>query len=183
MALNKFQCIGNLCADVEVRQVGQSQVGKVNIALTDKFRKQDGTIGEQTEFVTLEIWDKPNIFPYLLKGVQIYAEGNLRTEKWQDQNGQNRYTTKIRVQAVQLLGSKPQSEQSGTAPAPQYNAPAPPPPYQQPAPQRQAPPAPPQYQPAPAPPQPGQSGNTAYPPMNSPAYTGYDPNDLPPEFM
>lgn len=130
MSINKFIGIGNLCADIEIRQVGQSQVGKVNLAMSERFKKQDGSVGENTEFITLEIWDKTSVFPYLKKGTQVYAEGSIRTDKWTDQNGQQHFATKVRVQNIQLVGQRPQQAQQ---PAPvQYQQPAPPQ-YQQPA--------------------------------------------------
>lgn len=197
MGFQQILLLGNLTRDLEVRQVGQSQVAKTGIAVSEKFRKQDGTTGENTEFFDLEIWDKANIYQYLTKGTMAFIIGQQKTEKWQDQNGQNREAKKIRVQTVQLCGSRPQGQQQA---APGYAAPAPPPAY---PPQGGAPAYPPQgggypqppqqgYAAPPAPgyptppaapaPQPGQPGNQQYPPMNSPAYTQPQPDDLPPGF-
>lgn len=122
MSINKFIGIGNICADVEIRTVGQSQVGKFNIAMTERFKKQDGTAGEQTEFLTCEIWSRDSVLPYLKKGVQVYVEGPIRTEKWTDQNNQPRYSTKCRVQTINLLGQPQQQQaprQQGRPAAPQ----------------------------------------------------------------
>ncbi len=162
MSLNRFMGIGHICADVEVRQVGQSNVGKVTLAMSEKFKKQDGTVGEHTEFLTCDIWGKDAVYPFLKVGVQVYVEGSIRTETWDDPNGQKRYSTKVRVQNIQLLGSRPQAQQQPAQPQahagfsqptysqPQYQAPAPPRPVQ--APQPQMPPQPTVYQqPAPSP--------------------------------
>lgn len=193
MSFQQIILHGNLTRDLEIRQVGEHSVAQTSLAVSEKFRKQDGTTGENTEFFELEIWDKTAVFQFLTKGVQILIVGKVRTEKWQDQNGQNRERKKVRVETIQLCGSKPQN----SAPAPQAPQPpqgyapqyAPQPQYQQPAypqppaqPQRPVAPQPPVAPNAPMPPQPGQPGNQQYPPMNPPQYTGYDPNDLPPDF-
>ena len=184
MSFQQIILHGNLTRDLEIRQVGEHSVAQTSLAVSEKFRKQDGTTGENTEFFELEIWDKTAVFQFLTKGAQILIVGKVRTEKWQDQNGQNRERKKVRVETIQLCGSRPQNAAPAPAPqapqppqgyAPQY---APQPQYQQPA-----PPAPPQYaQPpvAPQPPMPPQAPNAPqYPPMGSPQYSEPDPGDLP----
>ena len=127
-SLNKFIGIGNLCADIEVRQVGQAQVGKVNVAISEKYRKADGSVGENTEFVTIELWDKANIYQYLTKGISIYFEGRLASESWTDAQGAKHATTKVRVANLQILTPRQQAAQpqAAPAPAPQYQQPVPP---------------------------------------------------------
>lgn len=157
MSINKVICIGNLTRDAEVRTVGQNQVAKVGLAMTEKFRKQDGTIGENTEFIDIEVWGQAGVYPYLLKGQMVYVEGSFKTQKWTGQDGAQHQQTFIKAASIQLLGPRPQAQQPAAAPraaapAPQYPA-APPQGY---APQQQAPapPAYPQYPPhtaAPAP--------------------------------
>lgn len=156
---------GNLTRDVEVRQVGQSQVAKTGVAVTEKFRKADGTVAESTEFFDIEIWDKAGVYPYLTKGASVLVVGQQRTDKWQDQNGQNRETKKVRVHVIQLCGVKPQAApQNNTATAPGF---APQPPFQTaPATAPQMPPAQPQYPTPPAPHYPSQpQGGTYAPPV------------------
>ena len=190
MSYQQITILGNLTRDAEVRQVGQSQVAKIGVAVSDRFRKQDGTTGESTEFFDAEIWDKASVYPYLLKGQQVLLVGQFKTERWTDQNGQQRETRKIRVLNIQLCGSRPQAQQAPPAPqapgyapqpAPGYQAPPQPPQYQQPAPAYTpptppAPPAAPAYQ-QPAPPQapaqqyPPQPG---YAPQPAPGFEGPD---------
>ena len=185
MSFQSITILGNLTRDAEVRQVGQSQVAKIGIAVSEKYKDRNGQIQESTEYFDVEVWDKAGVFPYLLKGQAVLIVGQQKTDRWQDQSGQNRETKKVRAQVVQLCGQRPQQQQYQQAP--QYQQPAPPPApgyapqYQQPAPQYQQPPMPPR-QPAPQPPmppQPGQPGNQQYPPMNSPAYTELVSDDLP----
>ena len=144
---------GNCTRDAEVRQVGQSQVAKIGVAVSEKYKGRDGQIQESTEFFDVEIWDKAGVYPYLTKGQSVLIVGQQKTDKWQDQQGQNRESKKVRAQVVQLCGPRPQAQPQAPAqtarpqaPAQPYSQPAPPPQYQQPAPQQYAPPAqPPQY--------------------------------------
>ena len=154
MSYQQILIQGNCTRDAEVRQVGQSQVAKIGVAVSEKYKGRDGQIQESTEFFDVEIWDKAGVYPYLVKGQSVLIIGQQKTDKWQDQQGQNRESKKVRAQVVQLCGPRPQAQPQAPAPAPAYNQPAPPPQYQQPAPKQYAPPAqPPQYGPAPAQPQ------------------------------
>ena len=152
MSYQQILIQGNCTRDAEVRQVGQSQVAKIGVAVSEKYKGRDGQIQESTEFFDVEIWDKAGVYPYLVKGQSVLIVGQQKTDKWQDQQGQNRESKKVRAQVVQLCGPRPQAQQQqqAPAPAPAYNQPAPPPQYQQPAPAPQyAPPAQPQYGPQP----------------------------------
>lgn len=157
MSYQQILIQGNLTRDAEVRQVGQSQVAKIGVAVSEKFKNREGQIQESTEYFDVEIWDKAGVYPYLVKGQSVLIVGQQKTDRWQDQNGQNRESKRVRAQVVQLCGPRPQAQ---TQPAPQaqptYQRPAPAPQapaYAQPAPAPQySAPAPPQYS-APAPPQ------------------------------
>lgn len=150
MGINKFIGVGNLTRDAEVRQVGQNSVARFGLAISEKFRKQDGTIGESTEFLDVDLWGQAGVHQYLVKGQMVYVEGSVRTEQWTGNDGQQRRTTRIRASLIQLLGNRQQAQQHPapapqqyaqvTAPAPQYvPQPAPAPQYRRPAPQPQAP--------------------------------------------
>lgn len=174
MSYQQILIQGNCTRDAEVRQVGQSQVAKIGVAVSEKFRNKEGAIQESTEFFDVEIWDKAGVYPYLTKGQSVLIVGQQKTDKWQDQNGQNRESKKIRAQVVQLCGPRPQAQPQAQAPAPAparpaYNQPAPPPQYQQPAPA----PAP-QYAPT-AQPQPQyQAPTPQYPQQYEPQDNGLD---------
>ena len=185
MSINKVICIGNLTRDAEVRTVGQNQVAKVGLAMTEKFRKQDGTIGENTEFIDIEVWGQAGVYPYLLKGQMVYVEGSIKTQKWTGQDGAQHQQTFIKAASIQLLGQRPQAQQPAAAPraaaptppapqypsappqgyAPQPQAPAPPA-YPQYPPQTAAPAPAPQYPAPPAPPAPQPQGATAAAPTD-----------------
>ena len=188
MSINKFIGVGNITRDAEVRQVGQNNVAKFSIAMNEKFKKQDGTIGENTEYLDVEYWGNTNVHQFLTKGQLVYVEGPIKTEKWTGNDGVTKSSTKVRAMTIQLLGSKRENAQ---APAPAQptppQAPAPAPyPNQAPYPQQ---PKYPGYQPQPGypqvtyaqptPPPPTTAQPPQYPPMNSAAYTQNNPDDLP----
>lgn len=139
MSLNKFIGIGNITRDAEVREVGQSKVARFAIAMNEKFRKQDGTVGETTEFMEVELWNQVGVFQYLRKGQLVYVEGSIRTEKWTGNDGVEKTSIKLRAMSVQLLGrpqaTTPAQPQATHAPSfppqpgyaqPTYSAPVPP---------------------------------------------------------
>ena len=169
MSYQQILIQGNCTRDAEVRQVGQSQVAKIGVAVSEKYKGRDGQIQESTEFFDVEIWDKAGVYPYLVKGQSVLIVGQQKTDKWQDQQGQNRESKKVRAQVVQLCGPRPQAQPQAPAPAPAYNQPAPPRQYQQPAPA----PAP-QYAP-PAQPQPQYGPQPGY----APQYGQQEGPDLP----
>lgn len=159
--------IGNLTRDVEVREVGQNKVARFAIAMNEKYRKQDGTMAETTEFMEVEYWGNSGVFQYLTKGQMVYVEGSIRTEKWTGNDGVERSTTKLRAREIQLLGSRQQQPQQTPAPqqapAPQqYQRPVPP------RPQTPRPPVPQQYQ-QPAP----QPSPNPYQNFSQPSASGY----------
>lgn len=109
--INKVILVGNLGADPETRYTpGGSAVTKVRVATTESWK--DRQTGEQQEHTE---WHRVVFFgrlaevaaEYLRKGSQVYIEGSLRTDKWQDQQGQDRYTTEVRGRDMQMLGGRP----------------------------------------------------------------------------
>lgn len=114
-SVNKVILIGNLGKDPEVRSFSNGdQVANVSIATTEKWKdKQTGELKEHTEWVSLVFTGKlaDIAAKYLRKGSQVYVEGSLRTRKWQDKNGQDRYTTEVRVDSMQMLGGRPDGQQ------------------------------------------------------------------------
>jgi single-strand DNA-binding protein len=106
MAVNKVILIGNLGADPEVKELdGGKKVANFNIATTERYTDKSGNKQEATEWHRLELWDglAGLAQQYLKKGDKVYVEGKLKTDSWQDGDGNNRYTTKIRVLSMQFL--------------------------------------------------------------------------------
>ncbi len=108
--LNKAMLIGNLGADPEVRHMPTGGA-VVNITLATSMRWKDKQTGEKKEATE---WHRVVFFnrlaeiagEYLKKGSQVYVEGRIQTRKWQDQNGQDRYTTEIIASEMHMLGSR-----------------------------------------------------------------------------
>ena len=126
-SVNKVILVGNLGADPETRYLPSGDpVTNLRLATTDSWKdKASGEKKEATE------WHRVVLFrrlaevagQYLKKGSQVYIEGRIRTRKWQDKDGQERYTTEIEAEEMKMLGSRQgQGEPSygGAAPAPSY---------------------------------------------------------------
>lgn len=109
MSLNKCLFIGNLTADPEIRTMPNGeQVANFSIALNEKYKAKDGNIVENVEYVRIVLYRRLAEIAgqYLTKGSQVYIEGRLKTRKWQDNNGQDRYTTEIQGDNLQMLGGR-----------------------------------------------------------------------------
>ncbi|MEQ5183133.1 single-stranded DNA-binding protein [Providencia alcalifaciens] len=119
--VNKVILIGHLGNDPEIRYMPNGgAVANLTLATSESWRdKQSGEMREKTE------WHKVIIFgklaevagEYLKKGSQVYIEGSLQTRKWQDQSGQDRYTTEVVVNiggSMQMLGGNGNSNQAGS---------------------------------------------------------------------
>lgn len=109
MSVNKCLFIGNLTADPEIRTMPNGeQVANFSIALNDKYKAKDGNIVENVEYVRIVLYRRLAEIAgqYLHKGSQVYIEGRLKTRKWQDSNGQDRYTTEIQGDNLQMLGGR-----------------------------------------------------------------------------
>ena len=111
MSVNKCLFIGNLTADPEIRTMPNGeQVANFSIALNEKYKAKDGNIVENVEYVRIVLYRRLAEIAgqYLTKGSQVYIEGRLKTRKWQDSNGQDRYTTEIQGDNLQMLGGRNQ---------------------------------------------------------------------------
>ncbi|WP_028470377.1 single-stranded DNA-binding protein [Neptunomonas japonica] len=158
--VNKVILVGNMGGDPEVRYMPSGNaVTNVTLATSESWKdKQTGQNQERTEWHRVVFFNKLAEIAgeYLRKGSQVYIEGALRTRKWQDQSGADRYTTEIVASEMQMLGGRAnsnndagysQEQEYSQAPAPQQSRP-------QSAPQQQSRPqqsAPPQQRPQQAP--------------------------------
>ena len=110
MAVNKVILVGNLGGDPETRFMSNGDaVTNFSLATTDRWKdKNTGENKEATEWHRIVIYGKLAEIAgqYLKKGSQIYIEGKLRTRKWQDKTGQDRYTTEINADQMQMLGRR-----------------------------------------------------------------------------
>ena len=109
-SVNKVIIVGNLGRDPEMRTFPSGdQVANVTIATTDKWKdKQTGEMREATEWHRVVFNGRlaEIVGQYLRKGSQVYVEGSLRTRKWTDQAGVEKYSTEIRADQMQMLGGR-----------------------------------------------------------------------------
>ncbi|MEN9539699.1 MAG: single-stranded DNA-binding protein [Pseudomonadota bacterium] len=127
-SVNKVIIVGNLGRDPEVRTFPSGdRVANVTVATTDKWRdKQTSEMREATEWHRIVFNGRlaEIVEQYLKKGAQIYVEGSLRTRKWTDKDGIEKYTTEIRADQMQMLGGR-QGAGGGGGDDGGYNRPAP----------------------------------------------------------
>jgi single-strand DNA-binding protein len=134
--INKVILVGNLGADPDTRYMPSGKaVTNIRIATSESWKdRQTGDQQERTEWHTVVLFDKLGEIAaeYLRKGSQVYIEGSLRTRKWQDKEGKDRYTTEIVARDMQMLGGRGgagggggESRAARSAPAEDRSAPAP----------------------------------------------------------
>ena len=108
--INKVILVGNLGQDPETRYMPSGKaVTNLRLATSDSWKdKQTGEQREQTEWHSIVMYDRlaEIAAEYLRKGSQIYVEGRLKTRKWQDKEGKDRYTTEIIAGEMQMLGTR-----------------------------------------------------------------------------
>ncbi len=124
-SVNLVILIGNLGADPEVRSMPDGNtVCNFRMATTDTWKdKATGEKKEATEWHRVVLYRKLGEIAGrdLKKGSSVYIEGRLRTRKWQDQNGQERYSTEIEASEMKMLGSRPAGSQEDSTPKPASN--------------------------------------------------------------
>jgi single-strand DNA-binding protein len=116
--INKVIVLGNLGKDPEVRYMPSGgAVTNITVATSESWRDKDtGEQKEQTEWHRIVFFNKLAEIAgqYLKKGSQVYIEGALKTRKWQDKDGMDRYTTEIVASEMQMLGGKPGGQGGGS---------------------------------------------------------------------
>ena len=114
--VNKVIIVGGLGKDPEMRYTADSKaVANLSVATSEEWKdKQTGQKQSKTEWHRIVAFGRlaEIMGEYLKKGSQVYIEGKIHTRKWQDQQGQDRYTTEIVANEMQMLGGKPQGQQS-----------------------------------------------------------------------
>ncbi|HET6890497.1 MAG TPA: single-stranded DNA-binding protein [Pyrinomonadaceae bacterium] len=126
-SVNRVILIGNLGSDPETQYLPSGDaVTNIRLATTDSWK--DKTTGEKKEATE---WHRVKFFrglaevagQYLRKGSQVYIEGKIKTRKWQDKDGQDRYSTEIHADEMKMLGGKPegQSKPAETSRKPKSN--------------------------------------------------------------
>ena len=120
--VNKVILIGNLGADPDTRYMPSgSAVTNIRIATSESWKdRQSGEQQERTEWHNVAFFDRlaEVAAEYLRKGSQVYVEGRLRTRKWQDRQGNDRYTTEIVAKEMEMLGGRSGASAPASAPKP-----------------------------------------------------------------
>ena len=115
--INKLIIVGRLGNDPEIRTMPNGEaVANISVATSETWTdKNTGERRETTEWHRIVFYRRQAevVGEYLRKGSQVYVEGRLRTRKWQDQNGQDRYTTEIQGDVMQMLDSRNAGNQGG----------------------------------------------------------------------
>ncbi len=117
-SVNKVILVGNLGRDPEVRYMPEGgAITNISIATTSTWKDKAGEKQEATEWHRVVFFNKLAEIAgeYLKKGSQVYVEGRLRTRKWQDKDGQDKYTTEVTADAMQMLGGRQGMGEAGPA--------------------------------------------------------------------
>lgn len=126
--INKVILVGNLGKDPEVRYLeGGTAVANFPIATSETYKdKNSGEKKTNTEWHNIVLWRglAEIAEKYLKKGAQVYIEGKLQTRQWQDKDGNNRYTTEVVGNNLQMLGRKDENSNSNSTPTSTDTAPA-----------------------------------------------------------
>lgn len=126
-SVNKVILVGNLGRDPETRYMPDGgAITNISIATTSSWKDKSGEKQEATEWHRVAFFGKLAEIAgeYLVKGSQVYIEGRLRTRKWQDKDGVDKYTTEILADSMQMLGSRPSGDGQERATRPPPAAPA-----------------------------------------------------------
>ncbi len=107
--MNKAMIIGNLGNDPELRYTqNQTPVATFSVASTERWKDSDGNKQEHTEWHRVVVWKglAEVCNEHLSKGSKVFIEGKLRTRKWEDQDGNIRYSTEIIARDLEMLGGR-----------------------------------------------------------------------------
>lgn len=125
-SVNKVILIGNLGRDPEIRYMPNGEpVANIAIATTSKYKNKTGELVEETEWHRVTFFGKlaEIVGQYLKKGRPVYVEGRLKTRKYTDKDGVEKYATDIIANEMQMLGGKPDVDDSPRQAAPQQSQP------------------------------------------------------------
>ena len=120
--VNKVILLGNLGADPEVKRLESgSVVARISLATSESYKDKDGNKVDATEWHALELWDglAKVAEKYLKQGDTIYIEGKIKSDKWTDDQGNNRKSTRIRVINMTMVSRKQTDSLQSNTPQPQ----------------------------------------------------------------
>ena len=115
-SVNKVILLGNIGKDPEVRETKAGNIVNLTMATSEKYTDKSGQKQENTEWHNLVVFGKlaDVVAKYVKKGDKLYVEGSITTRKWEDKEGNTRYTTEVKVRDLTMLGG---AEKKSTQPA------------------------------------------------------------------
>ena len=108
-SLNRAILIGNTGNDPEIRTLSNNEkVASFRLATTERYKDRNGEVKENTEWHQVTAWGKlaDIVEKFVKKGSSVYVEGKITTRKWTDKEGNDRYSTEIRAEGIQVLGKR-----------------------------------------------------------------------------
>ena len=108
-SLNRAILIGNTGNDPEIRTLSNNEkVASFRLATTERYKDRNGDVKENTEWHQITAWGKVAdiVEKFVKKGSQLYVVGKITTRKWTDKDGNDRFTTEIRAEGIQVLGKR-----------------------------------------------------------------------------
>ena len=118
MSLNRIFLIGNVGQEPNVRDLDNGKVASVSLATTERYKDRNGEQRELVEWHSVQAWGKTAEFVenYVHKGSQLFVEGKIRSRKYTDRDGIERYVTEVNADSIQLLGPRQTQERQETRP-------------------------------------------------------------------
>jgi single-strand DNA-binding protein len=116
--INKVILVGNLGADPEVRYTQSgTAIANFRVATTETWKKPDGSKEEKTEWHKVVAWNRLGEIcgEFLSKGSRVYIEGKIETRKWQDKEGNDRYSTEIVAREMKMLSARGAGDAGGSS--------------------------------------------------------------------
>ena len=116
--INKIILVGNVGKDVETKHFDDNQVSNFSLATSETYKDKNGEKQKQTEWHNVVLWGGLSKVTekWVKKGDLIYIEGKIATRKWQDKEGNDRYTTEIVCSKLQMLGGKKETQDASRHP-------------------------------------------------------------------
>lgn len=120
MSVNSAILIGRVGNNPQIRNVGDSKVATFSLATSENYKGKDGNWVESTEWHSIVVWNKlaEKAEKIVTSGAQLYVNGKIKTEKYTDKDGNEKFATKIVANDIQLLGGK--KEESSAPQKPQH---------------------------------------------------------------
>lgn len=105
-SVNRVTLLGNIGKDPEVRETKSGNIANLTLATSEKYTDKNGQKQENTEWHNLVVYGKlaDVVSKYVKKGDKLYVEGSITTRKWEDKEGNTRYTTEVKVRDLTMLG-------------------------------------------------------------------------------